>query len=181
MMDQAALHLSREELEAGLPMLGLSPQDAGTIEMIVVRPAEDERLTPDTVEISAALGVHGDHWSVGKYREYRDTQIAIINSRLLDLVSGGRQRWPLAGDNIVADLDLSQVNLVPGQKLEMGSAVVEITETPHEGCNKFAARFGAQALRFVNVGQGKEMRLRGIYARVVQDGAISVGDRINKL
>jgi MOSC domain-containing protein YiiM len=181
MSERAALHLSKEELEAGLPMLGLSPLDAGTIEMIVVRPNEDERLTPDTVEISAALGVHGDHWSKGKYRDYRDTQVAIINSRLLDLVSGGRDRWSLAGDNIVADLDLSHVNLVPGQKLEMGSAVVEITDTPHEGCNKFAGRFGAQALRFVNVGVGKEMRLRGIYARVLQDGAISVGDRISKL
>jgi MOSC domain-containing protein YiiM len=181
MIDQAALHLSKAELEAGLPAVTLSPQDAGTIEMIVVRPTEDERLTPDTVEISAALGVHGDHWSKGKYRVHRDTQVAIINARLLDLVSGGRDRWSLAGDNIVADLDLSQFNLVPGQKLEMGSAVVEITDTPHEGCKKFAGRFGAQALRFVNVGVGKEMRLRGIYARVVQDGAISVGDRISKL
>ncbi len=181
MSDHTGLHLSKAELEAGLPALALSPRDPGTIEMIVVRPSEDERLTPSTVEISAELGVHGDHWSVGKYREYRDTQIAIINSRLLDLVSGGRDRWALAGDNIVADLDLSRVNLGPGQKLEMGSAVVEITDTPHEGCSKFAARFGAQALRFVNVGRGKEMRLRGIYARVIEDGTISVGDPIGKL
>lgn len=181
MSEPASLHLSRDELEAGMSSISLSPQDGGTIEMLVVRPSEDERLTPPSVEISAARGVHGDHWSLGRYREYPDTQVAIINSRLLDLVSGGRDRWALAGDNIVADLDLGQLNLTPGQKLEMGSAVVEITDTPHEGCSKFAGRFGAQALRFVNVGQGKEMRLRGIYARVVQDGIVSVGDRINKL
>ena len=181
MSEHTGLHLSKAELEAGLPALALSPQDPGTIVMIVVRPSEDARLTPASVEISAELGVHGDHWSVGKYRDYRDTQIAIINSRLLDLVSGSRERWALAGDNIVADLDLSRVNLVPGQKLEMGTAVVEITDTPHTGCSKFAGRFGADALRFVNVGPGKEMRLRGIYARVLQDGAISVGDRISKL
>jgi hypothetical protein len=181
MSEGAPHHLRSDELEAGLGTVTLSPHDGGTIEMIVVRPSENERITPGTVEISAALGVHGDHWSVGKYRDNRDTQIAIINSRLLDLVSGGRDRWALAGDNIVADLDLSQINLVPGQKLEMGSAVVEITDIPHEGCNKFASRFGAAALRFVNVGQGKEMRLRGIYARVIQDGAISIGDQITKL
>ena len=110
-----------------------------------------------------------------------DIQIAIINSRLLDLVSGGRDRWALAGDNIVADLDLSQANLVPGQKLRTGTAVLEITDIPHEGCNKFASRFGPAALRFVNVGPAKELRLRGVYARVLQDGMISVGDRIQKL
>ena len=181
MSEHTTLHLTPEQLEAGMSSIMLSPQDAGTIEMLVVRPSEDERSTPRSVEISASLGIYGDRWSMGKSRDYPDTQIAMVNSRLLDLVSGGRDRWALAGDNIVVDLDLSQVNLIPGQKLEMGSAVVEITDTPHEGCSKFAGRFGAPALRFVNVGIGKEMRLRGIYARVIQDGVISVGDRINKL
>jgi MOSC domain-containing protein YiiM len=147
----------------------------------VVRPTVDERLTPSSVEVSGALGVHNDRWSQGAARDYPDTQITIINSRLLDLVSGGRERWALAGDNIVADMDLSQANLVPGQKLEIGSAILEITDTPHTGCNKFSGRYGAEALRFVNVGPGKEMRLRGVYARVVQDGTITVGDRIVKL
>jgi MOSC domain-containing protein YiiM len=181
MTNRADLHLTREELEAGLPAIELSPRDAGSIEMIVVRPGEDERLGPPSVEVSAALGVHGDRWSKGSSRDYPDTQITIINARLLDLVSGGRERWALAGDNIVADLDLSRENLVPGQKLDIGSAILEITDTPHTGCNKFSGRFGAEALRFVNVGPGKEMRLRGIYARVIQDGVISVGDRIDKL
>jgi MOSC domain-containing protein YiiM len=118
---------------------------------------------------------------MGKYREYPDIQIAIMNSRVLDLVSGGRERWSLAGDNIIADLDLSQANLVPGQKLEVGTAVLEITDEAHEGCKKFASRFGADALRFVNLGRAKELRLRGIYARVVQPGTISVGDVIKKV
>jgi hypothetical protein len=180
-MTEASIHLSPDELADGLSDVLTSPQDEGVVEMLVVRPGEDERLTPNTVEVSGELGVHGDRWSTGGSLEYPDSQITIINSRLLNLVSGGRGRWALAGDNIVADLDLSQSNLVSGQKLEAGTAILEITDTPHEGCKKFAARFGADALRFVNVGPGKEMRLRGIYARVVQDGAISVGDRIRKL
>ena len=181
MTEAAVIHLTADQLALGLPEIVSSPQDDGVIEMLVVRPREDERVTPEKVEVSSLRGVQGDHWSKGKYREMPDIQVAIINSRLLDLVSGDRRRWPLAGDNIVADLDLSQSNLVSGQKLRAGSAILEITEVPHEGCNKFSARFGAAALRFVNVGPGKERRLRGIYARVVQDGTISVGDRIRKL
>jgi MOSC domain-containing protein YiiM len=181
MSEATVIHLTADQLALGLPEIVSSPQDDGVVEMLVVRPEENERLTPVAAEVSSIHGIQGDHWSKGKYREMPDIQIAIINSRLLDLVSGDRRRWSLAGDNIVADLDLSQSNLVPGQKLRAGSAVLEITEVPHEGCNKFAARFGAAALRFVNVGPGKEHRLRGIYARVVQDGTISVGDRIRKL
>jgi MOSC domain-containing protein YiiM len=174
-------HLSLDELNAAIGPILDSPKDGGTVEMLIVRPSENARITPEQAKVSPELGVHGDHWSMGKYREYPDIQIAIMNSRVLDLVSGGRERWSLAGDNIIADLDLSQANLVPGQKLEVGTAVLEITAEAHEGCKKFASRFGADALRFVNLGRAKELRLRGIYARVAQPGTISVGDVIKKV
>lgn len=174
-------YLTPENLAEGLGRVLESPGDDGLVEMLIVRPAEDERSTPDWVEVSAELGVHGDRWSTGSSREDPDTQITLMNSRLLDLVAGGRDRWPLVGDNLIVDLDISQFNLAPGQKLRAGSSVLEITETPHKGCSKFSGRFGVDALRFVNLGAGKEMRLRGVYARVVQPGLISVGDQISKL
>jgi MOSC domain-containing protein YiiM len=174
-------YLTLDELNAGLDHILGSPQDGGRVEMLIVRPMEDQRTTPETAEVSAELGLHGDHWSTGNYRDEPDVQVAMMSSRVLDLVSGGRDRWALAGDNIIVDLDLSQVNLVAGQKLEAGTAVLEITEVPHRGCAKFSSRFGADALRFVNLGQGRDLRLRGVYARVVQPGSISVGDQINKL
>jgi MOSC domain-containing protein YiiM len=126
------------------------------------------------------MGVHGDRWW-GSHPGNPDVQVSIMNSRLLDLVAGARERWSLAGDNLIVDLDLSLSNLTPGQKVRAGTAILEVSEVPHTGCSKFSARFGADALRFVNLGQGKELRLRGLLARVAQPGVISVGDRLGKL
>lgn len=175
-------YLTLDELNSGLDEILGSPVDGGRVDMLIVRPMADERQTPQTVEVNSEVGVVGDHWSRGEYSDESDVQIAIMNTRVLDLVTGNaRDRWSLAGDNLIADMDLSQENLVPGQKLEVGSAILEITEVPHKGCSKFSSRFGADALRFVNLGRAGELRLRGVYARVVQPGHITVGDQINKL
>ena len=104
-----------------------------------------------------------------------------MNSRCLSLVAGDRERWPLAGDNLIVDLDLSETNIAPGQRLKIGEAILEITAKPHNGCAKFSRRFGADALKFVNSPEGKTLRLRGVHAQVVQAGRVSVGDRIEKL
>jgi MOSC domain-containing protein YiiM len=95
-------------------------------------------------------------------------------------MAGNRDRWPLAGDQIYVDMDISTHNLPPGTRLSLGEAVIEISDMPHNGCPKFAARFGKDALRFANVGVGKEKRFRGVYARVVEGGTISTGDEITR-
>jgi MOSC domain-containing protein YiiM len=78
-------------------------------------------------------------------------------------------------------MDLSGQNLPPGTRLAIGDAIIEITAPPHTGCKKFAARFGRDAMVFVNSGQGKKLNLRGINAKVVESGDISVGDVARKL
>jgi MOSC domain-containing protein YiiM len=88
---------------------------------------------------------------------------------------------PLAGDQLYLDLDLSPENLPPGTKLALGDAVVEVTEPPHTGCKKFAARFGNDAIIFVNSGKGKKLNFRGINAKVVKSGDIRVGDIAQKI
>lgn len=182
-----ARHLSLEELNAGLPRILDSPSDGGEVRAVVVRPAHGERLDLDASEMSLAGGMHGDHWAKGCWKTtddgqpHPDVQICIMNSRCIELIAGGRERWPLAGDNLFVDLDLRPSNLSPGQRLQAGTAVIEITDTPHLGCQSFAARYGRDATVFVNKGGGRENRLRGIYARVVKDGRIAVGDRLTKL
>jgi len=110
-----------------------------------------------------------------------ETQVNIMNARVIALVAADRDRWSLAGDQFYVDLDLSLANLPPGTRLQLGSAVVEVSEVPHRGCVKFAARFGAQALRFVNTGPGRDLSFRGINTRVVVPGIVRRGDQITKL
>jgi MOSC domain-containing protein YiiM len=108
-------------------------------------------------------------------------QLNVMSSRVAALVAGDAERWPLAGDQLYVDLDLSEAALPPGTRLEVGSAVIQITEQPHRGCAKFAARFGREALRFVNSATGRELRLRGLNAKVVTGGTVRPGDIIRKV
>ena len=178
-------HLTPEQLQAGLGEIKSAPRDQGRLEMIVVRPATDERLVLDSCRLTRECGCEGDDWR----QNYLDaggtpdpqTQLTLMNARCAELISGGRERWPLAGDQLFVDLDLSDANLAVGQRLAIGDAVVEITAEPHTGCSKFAARFGVDALKFVNMGEGAQLKLRGIYAMVVTEGEVHQGDLIRKL
>jgi MOSC domain-containing protein YiiM len=107
-------------------------------------------------------------------------QINIMNSRAAALVAQHPERWSAAGDQLYIDLNLGPANLPPGTKLEIGSAVLEVTDIPHTGCAKFMARFGRDAVKFVNSRVGRELNLRGINARVVQPGVIRTGDLVKK-
>lgn len=180
-------HLSMDELKAGLAHIIAAPDDGGELKGIVIRPEHGERLDVASAEISLAGGVHGDHWAKKCWKEtedgrpHPDVQICIMNARAIGLIAQERENWPPAGDNLFIDMNLSAENLRPGQRLALGSAVIEITDVPHNGCQSFINRYGRDACVFVNTGEGKKNRLRGIYARVVKDGRISVGDRTRKL
>lgn len=180
-------HLTLDELNGGLADVLGSPRDPGVLEAIVIRPATNERRSLRQCDLSPELGVHGDNWARGCWmktpdgKPHPDVQVTMANSRAIALVAREKERWPLAGDNLFVDLDLSEGVLVAGQRLGIGSAVLEITGVPHNGCKKFAQRFGQDALKFVNSDVGKRMHLRGIYARIVQAGVVRVGDRITRI
>src|SRR5512143_1360127 len=135
-------HLSLAELEAGLDYICAAHKEAGTLEMIVRRPQDDEREVIETGQWSVEEGLAGDNWRPRGSRAMPDgsahpeRQITLINSRLVALVAHEKQFWPLAGDQLYVDLDLSADNLPPGTLLEIGSTVLEITPSPHTGCRK---------------------------------------------
>ena len=180
-------HLTLAELNAGLPEILASPDDNGTLRAIVIRPSKTQRADLGTCEISLALGNHGDHWVMGCWKStedgqpHPDVQICLMNARCIGLIAQERANWPPAGDNLFIDMDLTPANTPPGTRLAIGSALIEITDTPHNGCASFIERYGRDACIFVNTGEGKKLRLRGIYARVVQDGRITAGDRLVKV
>jgi MOSC domain-containing protein YiiM len=180
------VHLTTEQLEAGLDEVRRSPQDGGRVELIVRRPAEDEREVVTEASLSCDTGLVGDTWSTRRSARtgegpQPDRQLTLMNARAAALVAGGAERRALAGDQLYVDLDLSYANLPPGTRLEIGSAAVEITEPPHTGCAKFAARFGNEALKFVNSPVGRDLNLRGVNAKVSKAGIVRVGDAIRAL
>ncbi len=179
-------HLNQDELEAGLAHILGSPREQGVLEAIVIRPATDARQSLPQGELSPEQGLHGDRWAKGGAarpdgRPDPDMQLTLMNARTIALIAQDMTRWPLAGDNLYVDLDLSEDHLPPGTRLAVGSAVLEVSAAPHTGCNKFAARFGLEATRFVNSREGKRLHLRGINARVVEAGTVTVGDLVRKL
>jgi MOSC domain-containing protein YiiM len=101
-----------------------------------------------------------------------------MNARAAELVAASRDRWPLAGDQLYVDLDLSTENLPTGTLLRIGDAELEVTAAPHTGCAQFKERFGVEALRLTATPDGRFLRLRGINTRVVRGGEIRPGHRV---
>lgn len=180
-------YLSTNELEAGLEHICQSPKDDGVLKMIVRRPQDDERESVDEAELTLVDGLVGDNWKMRGSKHTADgsanieAQITVMNARIIALVAQDEQCWPLAGDQLYIDLDLSDDNLPAGTRLAIGSAVIEVSAAPHTGCKKFSARFGVEAMKFVNSAEGKRLHLRGINTKVIQAGMIHVGDLVRKV
>jgi hypothetical protein len=180
-------HLTMEELEAGLGLIRSAPKDEGVVELIVRRPKVNAREVLEEAELHLVEGLVGDSWKTrGSSRtpdgaSHPDTQLNIMSARAVALVAQDKERWQLAGDQLFIDLDLSDENLPAGTRLALGTAVIEVTAIPHTGCKKFVARFGLDAMKFVNSSVGKQLHLRGINAKIVQPGVVRTGDVVRKI
>lgn len=180
-------HRTADDLVGFLPTLDEAPQDEGTVRLVVRRPAVGQREVLDIGELDPAVGLVGDTWDARGSRRtpdgsaHPDMQLNVMNHRMIEFIAQDAEREQLAGDQIFLDLDLSHENLPEWSLLAFGEpgdggAVIEVTDQPHNGCAKFIARYGKDAMTFVNGPEGKPRRLRGLCARVVQAGAVRPGD-----
>jgi len=180
-------HLAGRDLAEGLVAIGDARTDEGPLQLIVRRPAVDAREVLATAVLDPIEGLVGDTWRTrGSRRRARgtadpDRQLTLVNAAVAGLIAGTPERRALFGDQLFVDLDLSEANLPPGTRLAVGAAIVEITAAPHTGCAKFAARFGPEALRFVNEPEGRRRRRRGANARGLEGGPVRVGDAVVRL
>jgi len=172
-------------LDSHLDHVRASPTESGVVELIVRRPDRGERELVDQAELDPARGLIGDSWlargskRTPDGRALPDNQITLINVRAIAAVAE-RERWPLAGDQLFVDFDLSHASLPAGARIAVGEALLEISATPHTGCAKFTDRFGSEATRWVNTPIGRELRLRGVHARILRGGIVRRGDSIRR-
>lgn len=180
-------HRTVEELTALLPALDASPREVGTLRAVVRRPAPGEREVLEVGHLDVAEGLVGDTWAARGSRRtpdgsaHPDMQLNLMNHRLVEFLAQDPGREQLAGDQMFVDLDLSHEHLPEWSELHIGGpegAVIVVTDQPHNGCGKFIARFGKDAMTFVNGPEGKPRRLRGLCARVVRPGPVRPGDEV---
>lgn len=180
-------HRTTDELLAALDDVRSAPSDAGTVELIVRRPADGEREVLAEGRLDVAEGLVGDNWcrrfskKTADGSPHPEMQLNLIGARFSRLISDDEGHRALAGDQLHLDLDLSEANLPPGTRLALGTAVIEVTAEPHRGCAKFTQRFGLDAMRMVNSPDGQALHLRGLNAKVVVAGTVRAGDAVTKL
>jgi len=179
-------HLSTDELTTRVGALEPAPTDSGRVELLVVRPETDKRETVENFHVVPGKGIVGDNYvargssSTPDGAAHPEAQICIMRANVLDVIADGdKSLWPLAGDQILVDFDLSTDNVPAGTRFSIGSAIFEVANKPHAGCAKFSDRFGIDAARFAN--SDDVQRYRGINVMVVTEGDVTVGDTITKL
>ena len=95
-----------------------SPADHGSVELIVRRPVGEEREELLSARFAAADGLQGDNWlERGRAKgsdPSPDTQITLMNSRVIQLLAGDKSGWAASGDQLFVDLNITMENLPAG-------------------------------------------------------------------
>lgn len=183
----ATAQTPRETLEAALPDVLNAPKTDGPVASLCYRPGRNLRVFPDRLVLTRKGGVEGDYEMSSPWLTLPDgspdprNQVSLLPSRVLDLVWPDRSVMSHPGDAIVADLDTSHKNLPVGSLLQIGTAVIGVSDVWNEGCAKWKVRYGRDAFEFVSRPDREHLRLRGIYCWIEKDGEVHLGDTVKRL
>lgn len=179
---------SCEELECEWLTLDPGPKLVGRIVLLVTRaspadlPKGQDKIStpmhtqPESVSFTVEEGLEGDRWKAGKDV---DSQVSLTSLAVTKLVAGPKEHWHLLGNNFVVDLDLSAQTLPVGTRLQVGTGEIEITDKPHQPCDRYEARLGKSAHDWVGDEKHAKRHLRGRFARVIRGGRVSIGAAIS--
>jgi hypothetical protein len=162
--------------------LSAAPRDSGRIVQLCVRPDVNKRAFPEVLELCPRRGAIGDRWEWRTWMHLPDgspdprVQLALMDHRILAFLQDltGCSHHP--GDTCLLDLDLHADRLPAGSRLQIGSAVLEISDVENDACGKFATHYGAEVFSWIRAPANRARRLRGAFARVVQGGLVRNGD-----
>ena len=174
------------DFTADVELVRASPREPGALIGIVIRPEPDLRRRVPEAVLDVVEGMVGDDWRVRGSSSTPDgsanpeSQLTLMSTRVLAAIEPDPDRWALAGDQLLVDFDLSIDHLPPGCRITLGEAELAISTKPHTGCAKFSGRFGSDALRWINSPDGRDLRFRGVNARVIRSGTVRVGDEIRR-
>ncbi len=132
------------DLDRHLADVLASPRDGGPLLAIVRRPDRDEREAVAEGQLDVHAGLIGDGWLSRGSSSRPDgsadpeSQLTLMSTRVLAAIEPDTSRWPLAGDQLLVDMDLGAENLPVGTRLRVGDAELEVSPKPHTGCAKFA-------------------------------------------
>ncbi len=163
-----------------------APKDNASIEMLCVRPNLGERIYPDQIETDPLQGVIGDRWSRINWVLKSDgspderNQISILPKQIYENICRAKSDVH-PGDTIIADLDTSLLNMPIGTMLQIGETVVQISDVPNYGCEKWRDRYGMDAWKFVAHKDYQDLRLRGFLCQIKAGGVINLRDKIQKI
>jgi len=179
--------ITTAELVAALPHVLAAPKTDTPVTMLCFRPAPGQRLFPQTLRLTRAMGIPGERWLTAPWLRLPDgspdpsIQVSILPVRVMDLVWRDRTNTPHPGDTMIADLDCSEESLPVGTLMQAGTAVLRVSGTFNDACVKWKVRYGQAAKDWIVAPGHPALRLRGILCAVERDGEVALGDRLQVL
>lgn len=179
--------ITAAELDAALPSVLAAPRDAGVVRLLCTRPQPNARSFPEVLTLARGRGAAGDYHPAQPWLRRPDgspdprIEVSIMPWRVLDLVWRERDRVAHPGDNIAVDMTLATSDLPAGARLAVGTAILCVSDVPNDGCAKWKVRCGRAAHDWITTPDHLDLRLRGLYARIEQDGEVRIGDVLRRL